>query len=99
MNRSGGLDEALSAVSKILLWCFGIGMALLLLWFGMVLAAGDSIYGAHSSMHDISRHEFDIMNYYGMAWLKTCVFLFFFTPWLGTRLVLRGMRKSAATSG
>jgi hypothetical protein len=99
MNRSAGLDEVLDVVSKILLWCFGIGMALLLFWFGMVLAIGDLAYGVHASMFDLSRHEFEMMNYFGMAWLKVCVFLFFFTPWLGTRLVLRGMRKGAAGSG
>jgi len=99
MNRSGGLDEVLTAVSNILLWCLGIGMALLLFWFGIVQAAGDYIYGVHSSMFDLSRHEFELMNYYGIAWFKTCVVMFFFAPWLGTRLVLRGMRKSAAASG
>lgn len=96
MDRLLGLDEVLRAVSKILLWCFGIGMALLLFWFGMALAFGDFAYGVHARMFDLSRHEFEMMNYYGIAWFKTCVFLFFFTPWLGTRLVLRGMRKRAA---
>jgi hypothetical protein len=53
----------------------------------------------HAGMFDLSRHEFEMMNYFGMAWLKVCVFLFFFSPWLATRLVLRGMRKGAAGSG
>ncbi|NQT14474.1 MAG: hypothetical protein HQ582_17085, partial [Planctomycetes bacterium] len=89
MDRLLGLDEVLRAVSKILLWCTGIGVVVLLFWFGMVQGAGDYIYGVHSSMFDLSRHEFELIHYIGIAWLKTCVFLFFFTPWLATRLVLR----------
>ena len=96
MNASASLDEVLSAVAKILLWCFVLGTLALFLWFGFFLAAGDFAYQVHSSMFDLSKHEFDVIWYCGMGLLKLWVFMLFLVPWIGVRLTLRGMRKRSA---
>ena len=93
MNTSASLDEVLTAVSKILLWCFVLGIVVLLIWFVVFLAAGDVVHRFHSQMFDVSLHEFHIINYCGMGLVKLCTFILFFIPWLGTRLALGGMRK------
>ena len=97
MNASASLDEILTAVSKILLWCFFLGMVVLLLWFVLFLAAGDLAHRVHVKMFDVTEHEFDLINYCGMALVKVWSFLFFLIPWIGTRLALMGVRKSGAT--
>ena len=73
-------------LEKALLKCVLMGMGMLLFWFVMILAAGDLAYKFHGGMFDITRHEFDLLNYYGLAAFKLCVFLFFVIPWLAVRL-------------
>ena len=96
MNASASLEEVLSAVSTILLWCFVVGILLLSLVFGVFLAAGDLAYQVHSSMYDVSKHEFHMIWYCWMGLLKIWVFTLFLIPWIGVRLALRGMRRRSA---
>ena len=96
MNASASLEEVLSAVSTILLWCFVVGILLLSFVFGVFLAAGDLAYQVHSSMFDVSEREFYLIWYCSMALLKMWVFMLFLVPWIGVRLALRGMRKRSA---
>ena len=96
MNASASLDEVLSAVAQILLWCFVLGTLILFLVFGVFLAAGDFAYQVHSSMFDLSKHEFHMIWYCWMGLLKIWVFMLFLVPWIGVRLALRGMRRRSA---
>jgi len=93
MQTSAGPEEMLTALSKVLLWCFVVGTLLLLFWFGWIMAAGDLAYRLHARMFGLSRHEFDMLNYYGLTCVKVCLVLFFLIPWLGTRFVLKGARS------
>ena len=79
----------LEAIAAILLRCFLLCMAVLLLWFGFILLGADFAYGIHSQWFELSRHDFDLMNYYGMALIKGCGFMFFLFPYISIRLVLR----------
>ncbi len=94
MNRRADPDNVLLIVSRVLLRCVLMGFLLLFVWFGAFLAVGDFAYDVHAKMFDISRHEFDVMNYYGMTIVKGCVVLFFLVPLIATRLVLTGIEKS-----
>lgn len=96
MNASATLEEVLSAVATILLWCFVVGILLLLLVFGVFLAAGDLAYQVHSSMLDLSEHEFHLVWYCWVGLLKIWVFVLFLVPWIGVRLALRGIKKRSA---
>ena len=96
MNASASLDEVLTAVSRILLWCFVLSILLLLFWFVFFLAAGDFAYRFHAKMFDLSKDEFDVINYCGMGLVKACSFMLFFIPWVATRLALSGGRKLGA---
>jgi len=93
MNTSSDIESVMIVVSKTLLWCFVLGFLSMLLWFGFFLLGGDFAYDIHSKMFDITEHEFEMMNYFGMAGLKIIVWMFFGVPYIATRLVLRGMRK------
>ena len=81
--------EWLEVVAKILLRCWVFGFLLLLFWVGAFMLAGSVIFSLHGNMFGLSPHELSLIHYCGMAFVKLCVLLFFFFPWLAIRLVLR----------
>ena len=82
------VNDLLDATAKVLLRCFVLGLIPLLLWFGMLVFAGDWVYNIHSKWFDITRHEFDLIHYCGSGLLKLCIFLLFLFPYIAIRLVL-----------
>jgi len=89
MSNSSEIDERLDTVAKILLRCWIFGFLLLFIWAGMFLLAGGVIYDLHGKMFDLSPHDLNVIHYCGMAFVKLCVILFLFFPWVAIRLVLR----------
>jgi hypothetical protein len=81
--------KTLELVSAVLLRCFLLGVALQVIWFVMVLLMGDWAHSIHARIFDVSKKEFDLLCYYGMAFVKTIVILGFLIPWAATKLVLR----------
>ena len=47
------------------------------------------VYKLHGPLMDLTKHDLDVIHYCCMAFVKLCVFLFFFFPWVAIRLVLR----------
>lgn len=89
MNESLNWYDGLEIFSKVLIRCFGIGVLLLLFWFGFFILGGDIGYKTHSQLFQISRHEYDLINYYGMGFVKACNLIFFLFPYLAIQLVLK----------
>jgi Family of unknown function (DUF6868) len=90
MNESGDLKNRLEITAKILLRCFILNFALILFWFFVFLIGnGQWGYGIHSKIFDITRHEFELINYCGMAFVKLCNIIFFLFPYVAIRLVLK----------
>jgi hypothetical protein len=77
--------------SGVLLRCVALGAGLLLFWFVLFLVAADTAYGIHSKLFDITKREFDLLNYYGMAVLKLAIFVAFLVPYVAIRLTLRAL--------
>lgn len=98
MNKPQGLEEVLDAVSMILLASFGLGMLVLMLWFVFLLVGGDFLHQIHASLFDVTRHEFDLVNYCGIILVKLGSLMCFFFPWVGTRLALRRIRSRRAAT-
>jgi hypothetical protein len=82
-------NEWLEVVAKVLLRCWIFGFLLLTLWAGFFVLAGGVVYDLHGSMFRLTPHELSLIHYCGMAFVKLCMILFFFFPWLSIRLVLR----------
>jgi len=82
-------------IEGVLLRCFLYGIALLLFWFVIILIAGGLAYSVHSSIFDITRREFDLMNYYGMALFKMFVFMVFLIPYLAIRFTAKSQKSAA----
>jgi hypothetical protein len=89
MNRSSNVNDVLDTVAAILLWCFGLGVAFLLLWFGLLLLVGDFIYEFHGRWFQISREQFDALHYLGLMLAKVAIFWLFLLPYVGIKMVLR----------
>jgi len=85
-------NDLLDAVAKVLMWCFVLGFLLLLIWTAAYVLADDLIYRLHGKMFRLAKHELDLIHYCGIAFVKACVLVFFFFPWVAIRLVLKRRR-------
>jgi len=94
MNESSRVISDLEVLSSILIRCFVIGLVLITLWFIFFLLGGDTGYTIHARLFQISRHEYDLLNYYGMAFVKGFNFLLFLFPYLAIKMVLRQRKAS-----
>jgi len=87
-------DALLESLAAILIRCFFLSVALLLLWFFFyVLGGGAWSYTMNSPGSALSRHDYDLLNYCAMAFVKMCAILFFLFPYLSIRLVLRKKKR------
>ena len=82
----------LDAIARVLLRCFVLGYVLLLIWVGVYLLAGDLLYRVNGSLFGVTKHEMDLMHFYGIVFVKCCVLLFFLFPYVAIRLVLRKLK-------
>ena len=89
MDDRNPKDVVLEALAKVLIRSFLMGVALLALWFFFFLAGGQWAYRIHSRWFEITKRDFDLMNYCGMALLKISILTFFLIPYLSIRLTLR----------
>ena len=87
-------DNLLDRVAGIFLWCFLLCYVLLLLWFVLFLFAGNWAYNIQAGWFELSRHDFALVNYWGIAFTKICAIIFFLFPYLSIKLVLRKKRKN-----
>ena len=95
MNESSSVISDLEVLSRILIRCFVIGVVFITLWFIFFLLGGDKGYTLHAMLFQISRHEYDLLNYYGMAFVKGFNFLLFLFPYLAIKMVLRRRKASS----
>jgi len=73
----------------ILIRCFLMTMALLLVWFVLFALAGGFVYDLHSCWFDLDWHTLSWFFYIGMASVKIIAIVFFLFPYIAIRLVLR----------
>jgi hypothetical protein len=92
MNDGQRTTVTFEGLAAVLGGSFLISYAVLLLWFIIFLGAPDSLYGFNTKWFAISRHEFDLINYCGMAFLKIINLVFFLCPYLSIKLWLRKRR-------
>ncbi len=83
------LNNLLDAVAGVCLRCFVLSVCLLLFSFVFYLLAADWAYSFHSRWFEITRHDFGLMYYYAMAFMKIVSFLFFLIPFVSIKLILR----------
>jgi hypothetical protein len=90
-------DVILQTVATILLRSFLFGLGFLLLWFFLYLIAPGWMFQINARWFDIGKRDFDLINYFGIGFLKICILLFFLLPYLAIRSMLpRKGRKRLA---
>ena len=102
MTDSKNTNEMLDLVSKVLLRSTVMGFLLIFIWFALYMLAPGLIY-SQGKWFGLLPHEIDLIHYCGMAFVKLCVLVFFFFPYIAIRLVLRGnnceRQNGGSTSG
>jgi hypothetical protein len=79
----------LQYLARALIWCFVLAVALQVFWWLIVLVAGDWAYGIHAGIFEITRHEFDLVMYCGLLFVKVMALVFFLIPYISLRIALR----------
>jgi hypothetical protein len=78
-------------IEKMLFWCAVMGFAVMFIWMGMIIFAGEWIYSFHSGLWQmdklISKELFMSANFIGIGMWKMAVILFFGIPWLAMKIV------------
>jgi len=82
-------DVFLQTVATILLRSFLLGLAFLLLWFILYLTAPGWMFEMNARWFNIGKRDFDLINYFGIGFVKIVIILFFFFPYLAIRSILR----------
>jgi hypothetical protein len=71
---------------NVLAWNVIINFSILLLWLLIFCFAHEWIYKLHSRFFSLSKENFDVIHYAGMAFYKLTIFIFFLGPYLALRL-------------
>ena len=93
MDSANDLDRFWDTAAGVLLWCFVFSIAVLLLWWVLLVLFGNWVYAVHTYFFEISRNQFDVVHYAGMALLKIGAFGLFLFPFLGIKLVQRKRKQ------
>ncbi len=86
MNTFLDLDTCLDTIAKILIRSFLIGLLILLFWFAVYMCCYDAVYTIHSYMFKITEQQFNLLNYFGMGFLKFCLIIFFLCPYIAIKM-------------
>ena len=88
-------DIFLQTLATILIRSFLFGLAFLLLWFLLYLIAPGWMFETNAKWFNIGRHDFDLINYFGMGFMKISILLFFVFPYLAIRSMLRRKERKS----
>jgi len=92
-------DIFLQTLATILIRSFLFGLAFLLLWFLLYLIAPGWMFDTNAKWFNIGKRDFDLINYFGIGFVKISIFLFFLFPYLAIRSMSRKKeRKSSRKS-
>jgi hypothetical protein len=95
MQNTERNDIFLQTLAAILIRSFLIGLAFLLLWFLLYLIAPGWMFETNAKWFNIERRDFDLINYFGMGFVKISILLFFFFPYLAIRSMLRRKKRKS----
>jgi hypothetical protein len=97
MENNERNDVFLQAVATILLRSFLFGLAFLLLWFLLYSIAAGWMFEMSARWFNIGKRDFDLINYFGIGFVKISILLFFFLPYLAIRTMSRKKERKRPT--
>jgi hypothetical protein len=89
MKNNEQNDFFLQAVATILFRSFLFGLAFMLLWFLLYLIVPGWMFDMNARWFNIGKRDFDLINYFGIGFVKMNILVLFFFPYLAIRSVLR----------
>ena len=95
MQNTERNDIFLQALATILIRSFFFGLAFLLFWFLIYLIAPGWMFEMNAKWFNIGKRDFDLINYFGMAFVKISILLFFFLPYLSIKSMLRRKERKS----
>ena len=75
-------------VRKVLAWCTLINLGILLYWFLFYTLAHDWVYSFHGKWFQLSKEQFDSVQYASMAIYKVAILLFNLVPYIALHIVI-----------
>ena len=88
-DKIAGKVKVMETIAKITIRCFFLNFIVLLIWLLFYLLAGDFMYRTHSSFFKMTEHQFAVINYCGIMFLKIITFAFFLFPYVACRLCIK----------
>ena len=96
MTNNERNDVFLKTLASILIRSFFFGLSFLLLWFLLYLIAPGWMFEMNAKWFNIGKRDFDMINYFGMGFVKISILLFFFFPYLAIRSILRKKERRSS---
>ena len=78
----------LELVRHLLAWCAIVNLGILLWWFLFFTLAHEWVYNFHGKWFNLSKEQFDTIQYGGMAVYKIGIILFNLVPYIALRIVI-----------
>ncbi len=78
---------SINTLRNALLWCAVINYGVLLVWFLFFILAHDFMHRLHNRWFQLSRQQFDVIHYAGMAIFKLGIILLNVVPYVALRIV------------
>jgi hypothetical protein len=92
MNEHNSCRDCLELTAQVLLRCFVGGLILLIVWWLAFIYATDWLYAVNTKWFPVTREQFVLINYCGIAAAKIFVYLVFLIPYICVRMVIRKNR-------
>jgi hypothetical protein len=89
MKNESQCGDGIEIIAGVLLRCFMICVVFVSLWFFLYIFGGEAGYKAHAALFQISKHEYELMHYYGIGLMKIFNFTFFLIPYLAIKWALK----------
>jgi len=89
MNEQNGVENMLEAIAGVLIRCFFIGIAFLIIWLAMVMGVPDWAWQIHGKFFHVSGEQVVLVHYAGLLMTKVGIFGLFLFPFIGIKLALR----------
>jgi len=82
-------NDLLDAIAKVLLRCFILSYLFLLFWVGCYLACRRLALSDNGPLFGVTKHEMDLVSFYGIVLVKCFAFLVCLFPYISIRLMLQ----------
>ena len=91
MDIPEDMRKKLEIIAAILLRCLIASVIFLLIWFfGFLIGKNIAfVMDIHYSLFKATAEDFNMVNYWGIAFFKLIGIAFFLIPWISIKLVLR----------